>query len=106
MIVGRSHWWWVEHELVGEKTGGGASSQAIIQERKDKSVDDMVSVKGKRFYDWWDVESKREEQTDYDSQFSGLDNTVDGGAIDERKVREMASLGYGGWWILFRAWNK
>jgi len=42
------------------------------------------------------VESKREEQTDYDSQFSGLDNTVDGGAIDERKVREMASLGYGG----------
>ena len=33
---------------MGEKIGGGASSQAIIQERKDKSVDDMVSVKGLR----------------------------------------------------------
>ena len=45
------------------------------------------------------MESKREEQTDYDSQFSGLDNTVDGGAIDERKVREMASpRGRKAWW--------
>lgn len=44
MIVERFHWWWVEHELVGDKIGGRASSQAIIQEIKDKSVDDMVSV--------------------------------------------------------------
>lgn len=36
---------------MGEKIGGGASSQVIIQERKDKSVGDMVSVRGKGFYD-------------------------------------------------------
>ena len=31
------------------------------------------------------VKSKREEQTDHDSQVSGLGNTVDGGAIEKRK---------------------
>ena len=29
--------------------------------------------------------SKREEQTDHDSQVSGLGNTVDGGATEKRK---------------------
>lgn len=50
----------VEHRLVGDKIGGRASSQAIIQEGKDKPVDNKVSVGLHRM----GMESKGQNQQD------------------------------------------
>lgn len=50
----------MEHRLVGDKIGGRASSQAIIQEGKDKPVDNKVSVGLHRM----GMESKGQNQQD------------------------------------------